>query len=49
MKITKQNCKIKKDGKYFRVIIEMMTHTLHSEMLNLDTAVDVRDKLVIDV
>lgn len=28
---------IKKDGKYFRVIIKIDTHTFHTEKLNEDT------------
>ena len=49
MKVTTQNCKVIKDGKYYRVIIELKTHNLHSEMMNLATAIDVRDKMVDDI
>lgn len=31
---------VEKDGEYFRVILRWGTHKLHSEKLNLETAVD---------
>ena len=49
MKVSTQNCKIVLDGKYYRVIILLGTHKLHSEKLNLATAIDVRDKFVFDI
>jgi len=49
MKLTTGNVNIAEDGKYYRVYItaqQMPTHHFHSEKLNLDTAMMLRDDLV---
>lgn len=37
---------VKKDGKYFRVLIKIDTHTLHTEKLNEDTKNKILGKLL---
>ena len=36
---------IKEDQKYYRVYLRFGTHTLHSEKLNIDTAMDLSHEL----
>jgi len=40
------NVLIQKSGKYYRVYVKFETHKLHSEDLNLDTAIHLRDSLL---
>ena len=40
------NVLIQKSGKYYRVYVKFETHKLHSEDLNLDTAIQLRDSLL---
>jgi len=44
--LSANNVKIEKDEKYFRVIIKYTTHKFHSEKLNLETAIHIRDAIL---
>lgn len=46
MKLSHGNIEVITDDGYFRVIIKYDTHVLHSEKLNLATAIKLRDKLL---
>jgi len=47
MKLTWQNVYLTEDGKYYRVNINIDTHHMHSEKMNLETAQQVLMELVI--
>ncbi len=48
MKLTQENCDVEQDEMYFRVIVRFGTHKLHSEKLNLQTSIALRDELIND-
>lgn len=49
MKLTRDNVTIVEEDRYFRVkilLIDGPTHYLHSEKVNLETAIRMRDELI---
>jgi len=44
--LTPNNVTVEKDEKYYRVYIKYTTHKFHSEKLNLETAIHIRDALL---
>ncbi len=46
LELSASNVLIEKDEKYYRVIIKYTTHKFHSEKLNLETSIHIRDAIL---